>query len=73
MPADHALQSKQNNLKNEKKNHGKSVCDECCQKKREKKIPHSQIFQGNFQGIDYVITTKNRDIIPSTHNWKKIT
>ena len=49
MPADHALQSKQNNLKNEKKNHGKSVCDECCQKKkREKKIPQSQIFQGNF-------------------------
>jgi hypothetical protein len=37
MPADHALQSKQNNLKNEKKNHGKSVCDECCQKKKEKR------------------------------------
>ena len=73
MPADHALQSKQNNLKNEKK-----IMEKVCvtsavkkKKKREKKIPQSQIFQGNFQGIDYVITTKNRDIIPSTHNRKK--
>ena len=50
MPADHALQSKQNNLKNEKKNHGKSVCDECCQKKRKENSSVSNIsrkFLGN--------------------------
>ena len=47
MPADHALQSKQNNLKNEKKIMEK-VCVTSAVKKREKKIPQSQIFQENF-------------------------
>ena len=48
MPADHALQSKQNNLKNEKKIMEKVCVTSAVKKKREKKIPQSQIFQGNF-------------------------
>ena len=48
MPADHALQSKQNNLKNEKKIMEKVCVTSAVKKKKEKKIPHSQIFQGNF-------------------------
>ena len=50
MPADHALQSKQNNLKNEKKNHGKSVCDECCQKKKRKENSSISNISRKFLG-----------------------
>ena len=52
MPADHALQSKQNNLKNEKKkNHGKSVCDECCQKKEKRKFLILKYFKEIFREL----------------------